>query len=833
MNKKEIYYKFIFTDYHSLTINPNGPSYIPTDDGVDQRGEVRILCNQSPGHVITYDQLTATNPVSLYVNGTNGWTKSKKDAIKQYIDQWKEIPKYFNLRNYWDNDPPQEGGMSLMVSHSPEVGGDYGGWTKFTSTYDNKTVYCALMVSSGDFFYNWALPNEILVKSNLRDRVVSSRFHSNWYFTPSEKDNFKDASGKIIFNCDVGQEKRIFVQHYFNANFPYGYQAAAKFYVYYYNGNNRYLRESVSCVGKDGNTYVGTNKSFPAHSEVSYYYLTSNPSMRLTRSARYTSDDVTSSDDRYYLISNPSIEVSPIRTMEEYRDINEDLKRDFIDLEVTRRILHYDDNPSHDSNSSLKYVDDNGSTRYVTIQPTGDIPKIISGKYHSTQLSYEPPQVYLDAEPLQIKYNLLRYAMNDRPPFGDCETVLIMWVANNGDPDTISATDSDVVKKLHDLDWQQYAIPVSIRCCFKEPDDSSHPYCTDRFLVSYPNRWDTSKTPRELNQRFHIRCGEGYNKNVFREALYLRDLVEYSQDYVISLQDSSYFGTVTYRFDRDNDGVKETVIRVNYNDVFDTQRYLFKRYSAAFKQLYAKKIYGNLSMNQQQQTYYIRVDDSKYSINSNNNNIATCIVKKSNANEILVPSEVLLREDYENKWDFDDVTYEDLYGLNDWAIEDNQFITLFDAKFKLNGVRVFNEVTGELTIADSSGLKSFLDSKLPAYSWEDFYLSSLGFSTADQMNGESLFYGRHGCTHFPLGFLDNHLKIGSTTYGRTINSSNNKVVVGFNRLFDHTREGLYHFKYINNNYVSVVTEYNASTGNYYDTPHPVSCTAYVMNYTAI
>lgn len=804
MNKKEIYYKFIFTNYNSLSRSTSGDSFVPTNDGVDQKGEVRALCNECPDHVITYDQLSSASPFSMYKNGINGWSSEKKNAILSYVNQWKDLPLYFNLRNYEDTVINQRLGMSLMISHSPEVGGDYGGWTKFKSTYDNKIIYCSLMVSTGDFFYNWCLPTEVIVKSGLRDRIVASRFHDNWYFTMSEKQAWKAAG---LANVSVGQEKRIFCQAYFKEGYPYGYQSAAKFYVYYYNGDNKYLLSDTSCVGKDGITYTGTNRNFPPHSEISYYFLTSDPSVRLTRSERFTSSDVTKSGTKYVLKSNSSIEVSPIYTVELYTDISEDLKRDFIDLEVTRRILYYDD--TGNSNTRLKYT--NGiSTNYVNIQPTRDIPKIVSGTYYDTNLSYEPPQVYINASPLQIKYNLLRYTLNDRPPFSDCETVLVMWVANS-DPSAI--TDGNVAG-LHALNWQQYAVPISVRCCFRGLEGSDHPYCTDRFLVNYPIYWDTTKIPRESSYKFHIRCAKEYQNGVFKEAVYLRDLVDYSQDYILT------FGVYS---------------GIDYSGVFDIQRYLLKKYRSSFKELYAKKTYVNLSMNQQQQAYYIRVKDNLYKINTINDSLKTYFVKSSNTNEELKLSDVLVRKDYE-KWDFDDVTYQHIgnppYGLNDFFIEDNRYIALFDAAFKIGSTSVFSEVTGNLTIVNGDALRSFLKSKLPSYTWDDIYISSLGFSNMHQTNGDSLLYSVHGCYHFPLGFLDNHLRIGNVTYGRTIKSSNNKVVVGFKKMFDYKYEDLYHFKYdyTLHNYISVTTEYNANTGNYDVTQRLVTCTAYIMNY---
>lgn len=807
MNKQEVYYKFILTDYHSLTYKPGNSDFVPTNDGADQLGEVRALCRECPERVITYDQLIATNPISMYANGTNGWTSIKKSAIKSYIDAWRNIPKYFNLRNYEDSIPTQRLGMSLMVSHTPEVGGSYGDWTKLK--VNGKTVYYSLIVSSGDFFYVFTLPDKVINKSGLRDKIVNERFHNNWFFTAEEKEAWSDIS-----NVDVGQEKRVFAQHYFNENYPYGYQAAPKFFVYYYNGSNKYLRERVSCVGKDGNIYKGTNKDFPPHAEVSRYYLTDNPSVTLTRSQRYTSSDVTRNGSQYFLTnSDPSVEVSPIRTVELYVDFNEDLKRDFIDLEATRRILYYDD--TNNSNTQLKYTN-GGVTRYVTIQPTGDIPKILSGKHYSTELSYEPPNVYLSdrggCPPMQIPYNLLRYTLNDRPPFSDCETVLVMWVANSGaDPDDVAEND---VKALHDLNWQQYAIPMSIRCCYKQRVNGER-LSKERFLVSYPCKWKS----QESTYRFHIRCNESYDKNEFKEALYLRDLIEYSEDYIITYQYTGHSGTT--RYDTDGDGVKET--SVNYSDVFDVQKHLLNNTLSSFKKLYVKKGYTSLSMNQQQQAYYLAVPRDEYRIVTDNSRLKACFCTlDKDTDTLFAPSVVLTRTDHE-RWDFDDVTYEDAYGLNDWHVEDSRFIALFDASS-------FETQSGTLELANATELRDFLKSKAPTESWDDIYLSSIGFTSSDQIVGESLMTSRVGCTHFSTGFLDGYIRINEVTYGRYIN---NKVVVGFKNLFDYKYEGLYHFHYDeeSNSYKSVISTYNSSTGTYDLTERPVTCTAYVMDYT--
>ena len=98
MNKTEVYYKFIFPTYESLSKKTG--SQTVTSDGVDQIGEVKALCDACPDRVITYDRLNST--------------------LKGYVDKYVSLPKYFNLRNYWDANPCQEGGMSLIVSHTPE-----------------------------------------------------------------------------------------------------------------------------------------------------------------------------------------------------------------------------------------------------------------------------------------------------------------------------------------------------------------------------------------------------------------------------------------------------------------------------------------------------------------------------------------------------------------------------------------------------------------------------------------------------------------------------------------------------------------------------------------
>ena len=67
-----------------------------------------------------------------------------------------------------------------------------------------------------------------------------------------------------------------------------------------------------------------------------------------------------------------------------------------------------------------------------------------------------------------------------------------------------------------------------------------------------------------------------------------------------------------------------------------------------------------------------------------------------------------------------------------------------------------------------------------------------GISPKDVVNAESLFYTGNGVIHFSLGLLDNYLILNDVQYG---SSTNGKVIVGFDRLFDYKYEGAYHFRY--------------------------------------
>lgn len=802
-NKKEIYYKFIFPTYENLsgsdndsfpTIDGSASNPFPTCDGKDQLGEVRALCRECPERVITYDKLDST--------------------LKSYVNAWVSIPKYFNLRNYWDANPCQEGGMSLIVSHTPENLGNP--WTKFK--VGTKTIYCSLVISSGDFFYGFTLPDEVIEKSGLRDTIVTERFHENWYITDNDIDLYRTIPRAVIFNntdalnayptdadgypytnllnCTDSyvnplekSEKRVFIQHYFNDCFLYGRH---------------------STVDEDGNS-------------------------------------------------------SPVR---DYSFIKEDLKKDFIDLEATRRILYYYDGtrlrnpnnalieivstdnipilldpnlnptrpatvpggnfwwrdspgPTIDSNNNpipdddqykhefrIKVYDDTTSSwktkrvytkkeyydkaraslRDWSRKITKTLSKNIDKLGTNTRISYEPPDVYRTDKggcpPLQIPYNLLRYCLNDRPPFSDCETVLVMWVADS-DPlakksDGVTDVISDGnVAALHALDWQQYAIPISVRCCFKENDTCN----TDRFLVTYPyGKTSIAKKDYAL----HFRRTAKYDVSSFKEALFLQDLIRYSNDYIISYRNTSYTTSV------------------------DTQMHLFENEGIECRALYVRKEYVDSADNRENQTYYVKVDESLYDVND---------IKQFTPNKVG-------KEDYE-KWDLDG---------NDWAINNNWIIALFDKSG-------FDETpSGTLALVNSKDedLREKLNDIAPPpedakWSWDDIYISSLGISPCNQTNGDFMKLTgstRGSTTMLPLDVLDGHIKIDNIIYGsKFTNTSEHRkaIVLSFKDMFDYKYEGLYHFRYYENShsYQSVISTYNSSTGNYDFTKSDVTCTAYV------
>ena len=865
--KKEIYYKFIFPDYDSLSGSDSDP--IPASDGIDQAGEVRALCRACPSRVITYDQLTAKNPIDIYKDGINSWTSAKKNSIKKYIDEYLKIPKYFNLRNYWDANACQEGGMSLMVSDSPELGVDLQTYTKFT--VDGKTVYCAVMVSSGDFFYNFCLPDEVIEKSKLRDKIVTEKFHSNWFITTN----------------DITLQRTIPRAVHFNNSDR----------VYYDKdpSSHQYMLDS-NYPGYPYTNLMAFNSPQPANPKLD--------SEKRVFVQRYFSDFF-----QYGLQGGG-------KAVEKYTDLNEDLKRDFIALEATRRILYYN------NDTKLKNPDNNN---IIAITPTNDIPiiergisptmptgvigglawwrdtanddysapininqynitsnkweeitvytkpayaanncatlrnmsKLVVKQIHeninqlgkNTTTSYEPPDIYRTdrggCPPLQIPYNLLRYTMNDRPPFTDCETVLIMWVA---DKDPMS-TDVTTVADLHNCNFEQYAIPISVRCCSKDSTDHIH----DRFLVDYPRKWSIQKNndnivdenKSRLAYRYHTRRAGYKDTAEFPEVMYLQDLAHYSNnDHILVYQNSSYI-----------------------NKGFDVQGYLLKNYKDSFEKLYALKTYYQTSVtgsaaasnNQNGQLYYIRVNENDsnnqkvFDINtvnydaSSNRRICIC---KPNSTAIFKPSEKIYRKNVNgDKWDpagtiapsgdvsilgvtrhwnFDDVNYHTQFGYNDWRIDDNSFITLFNANHKVNNNPTFSRLENcKLELVNSQLLYNILGNEDDR--WDDIYISSLGVTRYNPVLIDAIFHGGQGNTIYSIGVLDNHIKLNSTTYG---SSANNKIVVGFANMLDYHIEDLYHFKYINNEYKSVKTTFNSTTwkeNTVENTSLPI-CTAYVVDY---
>lgn len=812
-NKKEIYYKFIFPNYDSLSVSDDDSNFVLNSDGKDQKGEVRALCRECPARVITYDQLAETNINNLEQIYKDSWETSRPSTqpydrvfIKTCVDEYLKIPKYFNLRNYMDACPCQEGGMSLMVSHTPEVDGDYGDWTKFT--VGTKTVYCSLMISSGDFFYGFCLPDEVIEKSGLRDEVVKPtqytydngktlliRFHSNWCFNIKERyGNNNDGYNSVSRATQSGQEKRVFVQHYFSDGFNYCAQNAENtlYYVNFSIGSNFYkpTSEEIHCIDKLGNDkdevgtiYTGSFKNLPHPDWVDYYYL-GNKLNILSRN-EYTSTAYAG------LPSNPSNPDDNTRAtkentlawkyVEKASDYAEDLKRDFIDLEATRRILYY-----HDG-TKLKYGDGDDAIR--NIHPTSDIPRIIGdNKGTATVLSYEPPDEYLDkvydytyiygfdgdgkaltntvkengTPPLQIPYNLLRYCLNDRPPFSDCETVLVMWVADK-DPMSLDITS---VKDLHDkCNFQQYAIPISCRCCFKDNNACN----TDRFLVLYPHG-ETTQAKDEY--AFHFRRVDKYD-GTFKDALYLQDLIRYSNDYIISFRHKEYKTSV------------------------DTQRMLFKNADSAFTELYVRKGYENT--NREKQFYYVKVDNSNnvYAINADTS-INTCFVNPGTTNIQFEPR-AALKDKYQD-WDLDE---------EDWYISNNWFIALFDVS--MLDRKKFSTSSGQLTLTDAPDLRGKLNKLVKPgpednWSWDDIYISSLGISPYSQINHDfmKLSGSKSGETiMLPLDVLDGHIKIGNTTYGSTVN---NKVVIGFKDVFDYTNDDYHHLMYDSINDMYVLTK---------------------------
>lgn len=902
--KKEVYYKFFFPNYNSLSTSTSGSNFIPDSDGVDQSGEVRALCNECPERVITYDQLKETNSNNLISMYKTAWETNRpqtqifsRSFIKKCIDKYLEFPKYFNLRNYWDANVCQEGGMSLMVSDSPEVGGDYGGYTRFTiKENDNdeneleKYVYCSVMISSGDFFYSFCLPSDILNKSGLLDEVVTSKFHSNWYL--------KNGSGKGWFdyndeknrwwyysstighprNPGVNTEKSVFVPHYF------------------LQGNVVPLGKKWSGDGEDTLVDLHFDPNDPEYTSAD---------RRVYSNQYVTRTNLPCTDND--LIGLPY--GSTGRNISGYNSKMEDLKRDFIELEATRRILYYNENDS----TKLKYTD--GSIR--TIHSTSDIPHIVSGFGYNTVLSFNAPDEYINdnytytyttyevvgtttnprtgeqedvydnviheepahgTPPLQIPYDLLRYCLNDRPPFTDCETVLVMWIAtpykvgvNKITPDTISTGD---VAALNRLNWQQYAIPISCRCCFKNSTDTdsfiqghqgSHKHVHNRFLVKYPfnywsignsNSYSTFEENSNLVYRYHTRRAGSYkatdSSNVdFKEVLFLQDLVHYSDNYIIVYQNTNY---------------------LNYG--FDIQGYLLKKYSNAFKQLYVEKTYYNPgngyngteggkgnSNNHENQLYYIKVDEiyadeqnntiQVFDINTNgysSSNRRICICKPSTT-DVFKPSDVIYRLNInDQKWDphgsvaasrkvkilnkirdfnFDDVTYYKKYGYNDWRIADNYFFTLFDANYKVGDTKIFTKHTEcQFSIINSDQLHTTLN-------WDDIYISSFGISQYNPVYIDALYHHTgQGIAYYSLGILDNYIALDGVAYGST---TNGKIIVGFENMLDFNYEDAYHFKYYAEDHMYKPVNKIINTNYSYDITvrsNNYTCIAYTVDYNS-
>lgn len=860
--KKEIYYKFIFPDYDSLSGSDSDP--IPKSDGTNQIGEVRALCRACPSRVITYDQLAALTPIAMYANS---WSAAKRASIKKYVDEYLKIPKYFNLRNYWDANACQEGGMSLMVSDSPELGVDLQTYTKFN--VDGKTIYCAVMVSSGDFFYNFCLPDEVIEKSKLRDHIVTEKFHSNWFISTDDQLIQRTVPRAILFN---------------NSDYKY-YNKDKTTYGYIYDPNY---------------------PDYP-YDKLMDFYSPSDVNPKIGSEKRVFVQKYFSDFFQYGLQGGG-------KAVEKYTDLNEDLKRDFIALEATRRILYYNSdttkltNPNNKvvtitSTSDIPIIDTNISpkmqpgvaqglawwrdtvgddyiipiqinkyndaineweeitvytksnyaanncallrnmSKLITTQLVNNIDKL--GK--NTTTSYEPPSVYRTdrggCPPLQIPYNLLRYAMNDRPPFTDCETVLIMWVANK-DP---MSDDVTTVAELHNCNFEQYAIPISVRCCSKDSTNHIH----DRFLVDYPRKWSIQKNndntvdenKSRLAYRYHTRRAGYRDTSEFPEVMYLQDLAHYSNnDHILVCQNSSYI-----------------------NKGFDVQGYLLKNYKDSFEKLYVLKTYYQTSVtgsaaasnNQNGQLYYIRVNENDsnnqkvFDINtsgysSSNRRICIC---KPNSTDIFKPSEKIYRKNVNGDkwnptgtiapsgdvsilgvtrhWNFDDVNYHTQYGYNDWRIDDNSFITLFNANHKVNNNQIFTRLDNcKLELVNCESLYNALGS------WDDIYISSLGVTRYNPVLIDAIFHTGEGSAIYSIGILDNHIRLNSKTYGSDMSNDIHKIVIGFANMLDYHIEDLYHFKYKNDKYQPVKTTFDLATHKYKDeilSSAPI-CSAYVVDY---
>lgn len=716
MSKEEVYYEISF----------------PYDNNI-KTNDLQDLISNNPDKVITYNKLS--------------------ERLKSYIDDYISKPKYFDIRNYEDNNVLQSGGLSLIVSHTPEVNNiATHGCTKFKSKHDGKIVYCSIVVSSGNFYYNWNLPEDALEKSGLRDIIVGSRFHSNWYFTQDERNDY---SKNVGVNLEVGNEKYVFNPQWFTErteptaiSLPYGHRAGINYFVNYTDSNNNvYQQTEVIYTEPDDKgfliSYKYPNVKTPDYTKGGKFYLDSNSNIEVFRH-RYELNQVKQESDKYFTISDHK-EVSPRYAPEQYNDIHEDLKKDFIDLEVTRRILYnYSDIATNIS----------------------DIPIILRGTGKSTVLSYEPPKEYITRTPLPITYNLLRNVLNNKDPYSDCETVLVMWVADK-DPATINKS-SDVninINNLRNLHWEQYAIPVSLRCRLKNGT-----YNTERFLISYPH-----EEGNYSNFQFHIRRNNQYSKSQFKDILYLPGLIEYSNDYIITMQNLNCTGN-------------------KFSDVFDIQKFLLQNYISQFKNLYVRRSYTVIEGNQQQQSFYLQVKRDLYKINTSSANI--CFRDSISSDSVFIPNNKVLYSSY-------GLTEEDLSDIRTgtWRIDNNLFIAMF-------GLQNITTVQGTLQIVGSKTLYDNLCSKIPSYNFKDIYISSLGI-TCTPYNWDIIDSTKFGLTGIwlPLGLLDNHIKIGNTIYGRNYG----KVIVGLKNVFDSTYSDLHHLRYNEkNNTYEFVNDTNKS-----------------------
>lgn len=1025
MERSEVYYKFIFPNYNKLSgynkSNNFGTDENPvqlTSDGDDQEGEVLTLCRKCPERVITYDQLKETNVNNLIPMYKTAWETNRpssqpysRDFIKQCVDYWKNLPKYFSLRNYWDHDPPQTGGMSLIISHSPEVGLTSTGWTKFDSSDipnyngERKIIYCSLMISSGDFYYSFTLPEEAISKANLRDKIVHDHFHSSWYMTatwkhfvfkvtaalkkayetdPSTyplgagiKEELKSGKGKSVAG---NSERRVFTQSSFD--YPahqFGLQSGTYGYAYWedrtgniytvseicyketasstaiaYDPNEPIIPDISSAIYKTiSNTHLVTDlgdrtlQIIPADNSRGYFKKistgtttfdadTNTPLIRYKIS--YSTNDAKKHGAPEQTTATFTLDgstktrsVTRVFAIEEASHLAEDLKHDFIDLEVTRRILYYDD--THNSSTKLKYTKNN-TTSYIDITPIKDIPKIINAipdtgptndsanivgyiawtstnpnnpnitysiehakvvlnllkdagigfNYSSTdgqpsvgyssintKISYEPPDEYkpdTGCPPLQIPYNLLRYCLNDRPPFTDCETVLVMWIAtpyedNNHNiitPDNISTGD---IASLHKLNWQQYAIPISMRCCFKDTtkkdtctsnqDNGPHKHIHNRFFISYPfyqsvpYTYASDGNTNMLKYQFYIRANEAYNKNKLdREALFVKDLIDYSQDYIVSFHKTDY---------------KDGSTSSNNSSFFDIQKFLFKKLGKTnCASLYVRKKYYNVSSAYAALSYrrfaaqvsYLYIPNNLYNINTNKIDYITdpsdntgntafdpqiAKVDPSNNNSSYYFSGSKFHNwnpAYENFW-------EPINGISICAVHNNYFVAIF------NKTSNIDTITGSISLVNATNLRTCLQNRASGYTWEDLYISTFGISPYNIYESQCYLFNSNSdpkCHVFPLGLLNNYIKITYTNNDtETFGTSYERVIVGFKQMYDYDYSDMYHFKYKYDSYtntyiykpVRAIYNFNASsTGNAIFDESPLSApiiTAYVMNYS--